>query len=236
MHDQHGEPRNQRCTDRALRILGILAGEFPDRRPLLQYETPFELLVAVILSAQTTDDQVNRVTPDLFRAYPTPAALAAAPIDEVRRIVFPTGFYRRKADHIVAAARVVVERYAGTVPIGMDDLTAIPGVGRKSAGVIRCAVYGLPAIIVDTHFGRVVRRLGFTDKADPRGVEDDLTLLLPPSEHCAASMRLNLLGRRFCTARRPRCPSCPVCDHCPFPDSQSDASVSSPANSLREAP
>ena len=187
----------------------------PDTVPFLESETPFQLLIAVILSAQCTDAKVNEVTRVLFRAFPTPTRLAGAPLADVEKIVYPTGFYREKAAHIVETARLLVERHQGLVPLGMEELTALPGVGRKTANVIRGQVGGLPAVIVDTHFKRVTRRLGLTERDEPTAIERDLEALVPPSLQFAFSMAANRHGRLFCTARNPRCGDCPVQKLCP---------------------
>lgn len=188
---------------------------YPDTAPFLESDTPFQLLIAVILSAQCTDAKVNEVTRILFRAFPTPGRLAGAPLADVEKIVYPTGFYREKASHIIETSRLLLERHDGEVPLGMDDLLALPGVGRKTANVIRGQVGGLPAIIVDTHFKRVTRRLGLTEQEDPAAIEKDLLNLVPESLQFAFSMAANRHGRLFCHARSPRCGDCPVQKLCP---------------------
>lgn len=183
----------------------------------LEYGTPFELLIAVILSAQTTDRQVNLITPTLFERFPTPEALAHADPDEIETILHPIGFFRAKRRSIQATAREIAERFGGTVPEGMEELTSLPGVGRKSANVIRGTVFGLPAIIVDTHFGRVARRLGLTGAADPAKVEREIAERVRPSEQMRLSMLLNKHGRVYCHSRKPDCAGCPIREWCPFP-------------------
>ncbi len=168
----------------------------------------FELLVAVILSAQTTDRQVNLVTGRLFETYPDAEALAAAERAEVERIIESTGYFRAKAAHIIGTARMLCDRFGGAVPDTMEDLTALPGVGRKSAGVILGAIYGKPAIIVDTHFGRVVRRIGLTAEQSPVKVEGDIAGLLAPERWYRFSMSVNAHGRAVCGAKRPQCQGC----------------------------
>jgi endonuclease-3 len=187
----------------------------PDTAPFLESETPFQLLIAVILSAQCTDAKVNEVTKVLFRAFPDPASLARAPMADVEKIVYPTGFYRDKAAHIVETARLIHERYGSEVPLAMEILTSLPGVGRKTANVIRGQVGGLPAVIVDTHFKRVTKRLGLTDQDDPAAIERDLEALVPSSLQFAFSMAANRHGRVYCHARRPDCGECPVQKLCP---------------------
>ena len=187
----------------------------PDTAPFLESESPFQLLVAVILSAQCTDAKVNEVTKVLFRAFPDPEALSRSLLQDVEKIVYPTGFYRDKASRIIETARKILTDHHGDVPLGMDELTALPGVGRKTANVIRGQIGCLPAIIVDTHFKRVVKRLGLTESDDPETVERDLLAQIPPALQFAFSMAANRHGRVFCTARKPRCGDCPVQKLCP---------------------
>jgi len=187
----------------------------PDTASFLESESPFQLLIAVILSAQCTDAKVNEVTKVLFRAFPTPQTLASAPLADVEKIVYPTGFYREKASHIIETSRLLLERFNGEVPLAMEALTSLPGVGRKTANVIRGQVGGLPAVIVDTHFKRVTRRLGLTESEDPTAIEKDLLRLVPASLQFSFSMAANRHGRSFCTARNPRCAECPVVKLCP---------------------
>ena len=200
---------------RALDIANRLCAAYPDRRPLLNYRSPFELAIAVILSAQTTDAQVNLVTPELFRRYPSPAELGAARQADVERIVHATGFFRNKAKNVIAAAQRIHERHGGTVPSSMDDLTAIPGIGRKSANVILGVVYGQPAIVVDTHLSRVTNRLGLVRTANPVRIENELRSLVAGERQTDFSMAVNLHGRYRCHARRPDCGGCEVRYLCP---------------------
>ena len=195
-----------------------LAEEYPgDERSLcaLVHDGPFQLLVATILSAQTTDEQVNSVTPALFAAYPKPADLAVADTVDVERLIHPTGFFRNKTRSLVAMAAALEERYGGEVPSRMEDLVTLPGVGRKTANVVRSVGFGLPGLPVDTHVGRLARRLGLTEETDPVKVEADLDRLVPPAERGRLSLRLILHGRRVCQARRPRCEECVLSDFCP---------------------
>ncbi len=202
---------------RLAEITRRLTERYPSYRPLLQYGSPFQLLIAVILSAQTTDAQVNRVTPALFGSYPNAARLAEAELSELEAIVRPTGFFRSKARNIRAAAAALRDGYGGEVPREMDELTALPGVGRKTANVVRGTAFGLPAIIVDTHFARVCRRLGLTHESDPEKIERELATLVPSKSQYAFSMTVNFHGRDTCTARRPGCGSCFLGDLCPYP-------------------
>jgi len=196
-------------------IIRRLNIEYPDRRPLLKYTSPFQLMVAVSLSAQTTDAAVNKVTPELFGRWPTPEALALADISELEDLIHSLGFFRQKSRNLKGAARRILEEFDGEIPQGMDDLTSIPGIGRKSANVIRAHVWNLPGIIVDTHFGRVCRRLGLTDKKDPQKVEKEISALVPLDLQGDFSMTANLHGRRYCSARKPNCVECPLNDICP---------------------
>lgn len=204
-------------TRRAVEILAVLTREYGEIPQFLVYADPFQLLIAVILSAQTTDRQVNLVTPQLFGSYPNPRALAEAPLADLERIVRPTGYFHTKAKNIRETARAVEERFAGSVPRSMEELTALPGVGRKTANVVRGTIFGEPAVIVDTHFGRVVGRLGFTAERNPERIEGDLRATVPESDQYAFSMMINKHGRVTCHARKPECPTCPITRLCPWP-------------------
>ena len=195
-----------------------LAAEYPgDERALcaLVHQNAFQLLAATILSAQTTDETVNRVTPALFLRYPTPADLAAAAPEELEDLIRPSGFFRSKARSLIGMASALEERFGGVVPESMDDLVSLPGVGRKTANVVRSVGFGLPGLPVDTHVGRVSRRLGLTAAADPVQAEADLNALVPPAERGRFSLRLIQHGRRVCVARSPRCGLCVLADFCP---------------------
>jgi endonuclease-3 len=192
-----------------------LAAEYPDAVCALHHRSPYELLVATILSAQTTDERVNMVTPSLLARYPTPEDLAAADPADVEELVKSTGFYRNKAKSIMGMARALVERHGGEVPTSMKELTALPGVGRKTANVIRSVAFDLPGLPVDTHVGRLTRRLGITTETDPVKVELELNAMIPPSERGRFSLRLIDHGRRVCVARTPRCEDCVLNDFCP---------------------
>jgi endonuclease-3 len=202
-------------TRRARRIVRELALSYPDVRCELDFRTPFELVVATVLSAQTTDRRVNAVTPALFAAYPDAPALAAADPVEVEAMIAPTGFFRVKARTVVALAAALVDRFDGEVPRRMADLVTLPGVGRKTANVVLGEGFGVPGIPVDTHVARLASRLGLSDASDPVGVEHDLGALLPRSRWVAASQLLIWHGRRRCHARRPACGVCPVDRWCP---------------------
>jgi endonuclease III len=195
-----------------------LAVEFPgNARQLcaLDHADAFQLLVATILSAQSTDERVNLTTPALFARYPNPPALAAADMGELENLIRSTGFFRSKARNLVGMAEAVVDRFDGQVPSAMADLVTLPGVGRKTANVVRSVDFGLPGLPVDTHVLRLSRRLGLTDETDPVKVERDLDPMIPAHERGSFSLRLILHGRATCTARSPRCGDCVLADFCP---------------------
>lgn len=181
----------------------------------LAFQSPFQLLIATILSAQTTDKMVNLVTPKLFPRYPTAFDLAAADPAEVESIIKPTGFYRVKARRIVAASRTLVELFDGVVPATMEDLLKIPGIGRKTANVILGAGFSQPGLAVDTHVIRLTNLLKLVSTRDPVKIERQITAMVPPEEWTGLSLRLILHGRRVCIARRPRCEECILNDFCP---------------------
>jgi endonuclease III len=181
----------------------------------LVHHNAFELLVATILSAQCTDERVNLVMPKLFERYPTPQALAAADRDDLEALIRSTGFFRSKASHILGASEAIVLRHGGEVPRTMDELTALPGVGRKTANVVLSVAFGLPGLPVDTHVTRLSHRLKLSSSSDADKIEQDLCGLYRPEEWGAISLRLILHGRRVCDARRPRCESCELADLCP---------------------
>ena len=181
----------------------------------LRHRNPYELLVATILSAQCTDERVNQVTPALFAEYPDPEALAGADPGHLEDLIRSTGFFRSKSQSLVGMARAVVERFDGEIPSAMDDLVTLPGVGRKTANVVRSVAFGEPGLPVDTHVGRLSRRLRLTTQDDPVKVEQDLDAVVPPEERGPLSLRLILHGRAVCTARSPRCGECILADVCP---------------------
>lgn len=209
-------PRGLRT--RAERIRQVLNAVFPDVNTPLRHRNAFELLIATILSAQCTDQQVNRVTGPLFTRFPTAAALAEAPLADLETLIHSTGFFRSKARHIRACAQRLQEAHGGGVPPRLEDLTRLPGVGRKTANVVLGSAFGVPGIVVDTHVARVSRRLGFTRQRDPVRIEADLMALVPRREWSAFSLRLIFFGRATCHARRPNCPACPLTAWCPYPD------------------
>lgn len=196
-------------------VLELLRPLYPDPVPLLHYDNPYQLMVAVALSAQTTDAQVNAVTPELFRVFPDPVTLMNGEISEVERIIHSVGFFRSKAKNIVAAAAMLVRDFGGVLPRRIDELVKLPGIGRKSAGVLLTHLYNEPALIVDTHFGRVTRRLGYTESKDPNRIERDCAEQMPRRRWAEASMVLNYHGRQCCTSRKPACDRCPLAEICP---------------------
>ncbi|WP_421083348.1 endonuclease III [Rothia nasimurium] len=202
-------------TRRARKINRILADTYPYAVAELDFDNPFELLVATVLSAQTTDVRVNATTPELFTRYPDAAALASARIEDVEDIVRPLGFYRSKAKAIVNLATHLVADHRGQVPGTLEDLVKLPGVGRKTAFVVLGNAFGQPGLTVDTHFGRLARRFGFTTEEDPVKVERDVAELFEPKDWTQLSHRLVYHGRRICHAQKPACGACPVADLCP---------------------
>ena len=192
-----------------------LAEEYPEAICELDHKNPYELLAATILSAQCTDKRVNMVTPALFKRYPTPKDLAEANLSELEGIVRSTGFYASKAKNFLGMAQRLVEVYDSEVPGNMEDLTSLPGVGRKTANVVRSVDLGLPGLPVDTHVGRLARRLELTEETDPVKVEMVLNPMVPADERGAFSLRLILHGRRVCPSRKPCCEECTLNDFCP---------------------
>ncbi len=201
---------------RAQEVQRRFAAAIPDPHVELRFEDPWQLLVAVILSAQSTDRMVNSVTPELFRRWPAPGALAAAEQADVEQVVKSTGFFRNKAKAIRGASKAVVERFGGKVPRTMEEMLEIPGVARKTANVVLGAAHGVPSgVVVDTHAMRVSQRLGFTQDTDPVKIEQALCALFPQSEWIRLGHQLVLHGRHVCTARAPRCAECPLNEVCP---------------------
>jgi endonuclease-3 len=209
-------PRSPR--GRAKETLRLLAEEYPGSAKELcelDHDGPFQLLCATILSAQTTDERVNLVTPTLFARYPTAVALAGADPAEVEEIIKTTGFYRNKTKSLIGMAQALVERFDGEVPHRLEDLVTLPGVGRKTGNVVRSVAMGEPGLPVDTHVGRLSVRLGLTTETDPVKVEHELNGMVPAGERGTFSLRLILHGRRVCLARRPRCRECVLAWYCP---------------------
>ena len=200
---------------RAAEICRRLLKEYPEARCRLSHSSPFELLVATILSAQCTDDQVNRVTADLFKRTSTPEAFARMPLADLEQAIRSTGFYHNKAKSISGMSKMLVAEFGGKVPVEMEDLVRLPGVARKTANVLRAAAYGLPGIIVDTHFIRLAGRMGLSTNDKPEKIEADLCALLPEDRWSAFSHAMLFHGRAVCQARRPACDRCCVSDLCP---------------------
>lgn len=199
----------------ARRVLAVLAKEYPDAHCELDFADPLQLLVATMLSAQCTDRRVNQVTPALFRRYPDAAAYAAADQRDVEALIRSTGFFRSKAANIIAMAQVLCAQHDGEVPNRLNDLVALPGVGRKTANVVLGNAFGMAGLTVDTHFGRLVRRFGWTDETDPVKVEFAVAELFAPKDWTDLSHRLIWHGRRCCHARKPACGACPLARLCP---------------------
>jgi len=214
---------------RARRITRKLFKAHPDARCALDHRNAFELLCATVLSAQCTDERVNRVTPALFKRFPDAEALAAARTSELEKLVKSTGFYKNKAKSLSGFARALVESHGGRVPRTMEELVELPGVGRKTANVILGNVYETPGIVVDTHVSRVSQRLGLTANTDPEKIEADLMELVARKDWTKFSHAMIFHGRRICIARKPRCPICPLFDDCPYP--KWDREDASPAES-----
>lgn len=200
---------------RARRINRELADVYPYAHPELDFRNPFELLVATVLSAQTTDLRVNQTTPALFAAYPTPEELAAAVPEELEAIIRPTGFFRAKARSLLGLSAALRDDFGGEVPGRLEDLVKLPGVGRKTAFVVLGNAFGVPGITVDTHFGRLVRRWKWTEQEDPEKVEAEIAEIFPKSEWTMLSHRVIFHGRRICHARKPACGACPIAHLCP---------------------
>ncbi len=197
-------------------ILDTLSRRYPVVKTQLDHQTPFQLLIATILSAQCTDNQVNKVTRHLFGAYPDPVALAGASLADIKKIIFSTGFYNHKAMNIRACAQALLDGHQGRVPENLDELVKLPGVGRKTANVVLSAAFGHSTIVVDTHVLRISNRLGLTEHTNPAGVEQDLMRIIPVASWNDLSLQLIYFGREICRARNPLCPDCPLRRQCLF--------------------
>jgi endonuclease III len=209
--------------ERAGQILAILESTYPESRIALDYETPFQLLVATILAAQCTDARVNTVTPALFERYPSPQAFIDAPQEELEEAVHPTGFFRNKAKAIKAASTAIMLEFGGEVPGTMEQLISIPGIGRKSANVILGHCFDVPGMVVDTHVKRIANLLGFVDTEDPEKIEHALEPLFPPEKWTRLGHLFQDHGRAICVARRPKCDICPIAPLCPSAGISTDA-------------
>lgn len=208
---------NGELKKRAQRIVKALAKAYPDARCALHFKNAYELLIATILSAQCTDARVNMVTPALFNQFPDAASMAEAEPAQLETLVQSTGFFRQKAKSILACSQDIVERFAGQVPKIMDELTQLPGVGRKTANVILGNCFDVPAIMVDTHCKRLSNRLELTQQSDPDKIEYELMALIPEKDRTLFSHRIILHGRQVCHARKPNCEECVLRPDCPFP-------------------
>jgi endonuclease-3 len=202
---------------RSDKIRKILRTIYSDVKTPLIHQTPFELLVATILSAQCTDKQVNQVTPVLFKRLKTPADFAAAPLKSIEKLIRPTGFFHNKAKNIKNCSRVLIEKHNGKVPQMLEELVKLPGVGRKTANVVLGAVFGISGVVVDTHVARISGRLGLTENKDPVKIEFDLMEIVPKRAWNDFSLQLIFFGRETCMARKPKCPTCPLDKLCPWP-------------------
>ena len=196
-------------------IYRALSKEYPDACCELDFATPYQLLVATVLSAQCTDKRVNAVTPALFNKYPSAKEMASARLADIERIVKSTGFFRAKARNIKALSQELMAKYDGEVPPDLDELVTLPGVGRKTANVVLGNAFDIPGLTVDTHFGRLSRRFGWTNEEDPVKVERDVSKLIPRKEWTHLSHRLIWHGRRICHSRKPACGACPLAKLCP---------------------
>lgn len=212
---KHVNHNNARIDSDA--ILAILEREFPTLPVLVRYHGTFQLLISVILTANTTDAQVNRVTPALFAQYPDAKTMAQCPDPLLlQSLIHSVGLAPKKAIYIHRTARILDQQYDGKVPLNLEALVRLPGVGRKTAHVVLCRVAGVPGVIVDTHYARVARRIGISAASSPAAIENDTMRLVSQERWCSFSQRINLLGRAWCTARAPRCSSCPIRAHCQF--------------------
>jgi endonuclease-3 len=210
--EQHNEENSQKVN----RILEILERTYPGAKTELEYKDSFQLLIATMLSAQTTDKQVNKVTPELFRRFPDPCSVARASVGEIEEIIKTCGFYKTKAINIKEASRIICERYNGQVPSNMDQLTSLPGVGRKTANVVLSNAFGRDAIAVDTHVFRVSNRIGLARAKDVTMTERQLMDRIPKNKWSTAHHWLIHHGRRICNARKPKCGECPLKDLCDY--------------------
>jgi len=197
-------------------ILQLLDEHYPRVHVTLDFRNPLELLVATILSAQCTDERVNRVTPAIFAKYPSAADYGRAPLEELERDIYQTGFYHNKARSLKGLGQALVEQHRGQVPASLEELVKLPGIGRKTANVILGNAFGIPGIVVDTHCGRVSQRLGLTRAKDPVKIEFDLMPLVPKERWTRFSLQLIWHGRAICTARDPQCPRCPLLPYCDY--------------------
>lgn len=201
--------------DRVIASVGALEKLYPDAVCSLEYNDPFQLLIATRLSAQCTDKRVNMVTPDLFKEFPTAEKMANADIKRVEELIKTCGLYKTKAQDLVGIGKMLTEDYNGVVPDSIEELTKLPGVGRKTANLVCGDIFGLPAVVTDTHFIRICNRLGFVKTINPLQVEKEMRKLLPPEKSNDFCHRTVLFGRDICVARKPKCGICPLAEFCP---------------------
>lgn len=207
-----------KTSARTKKIQEILRTRYTDVKTQLEYNNPFELLVATILSAQCTDKQVNKVTDNLFKKLKTPLDFATTPVEIIEELIKSTGYFRNKAKNIKNCSRSIVENYEGIVPNNLEELTKLPGVGRKTANVVLGAAFGIPGIVVDTHVSRIAQRLNLSDNKDPVKIEFDLMKIIPEKEWNDFCLHLIYFGREICRARNPFCPDCPINTLCYYKD------------------
>lgn len=212
------QPERDGLIERAHKIYQVLSSTYPDPHPLLIYSNAFELLIATILAAQCTDEQVNKVTRVLFTSFPDAVAMASAPLAALEEIIHSTGFFRQKAKSIKNVSTALTERHNGKVPVSIDELAGLPGVGRKTANVVAGNCFGVPAVIVDTHFKRVAARLGLCTASHPDKIEAEIRGIVPEELQTRFSLAVNYHGRYCCKARKPLCYECGVKEFCPFPE------------------
>jgi len=199
----------------AIKIIELLKKAYPDATCSLDFETPFQMMIAVMLSAQCTDERVNKTTPELFKKYPTAEAMSKADIKDIEEIIHPCGFYKNKAKNAINASKTIIEKYNGEVPCDIEELVLIPGVGRKSANVIMLEAFGRPCgIAVDTHAKRISNKMGFSKEAEPTKIEQDLLKTFPQEYFCDVNHLFVWHGRHYCDARNPKCQECPVKEYC----------------------
>jgi len=207
----------QRITQKRVNhILKILRATYPDVKTALHYKTPLEMLISTILSAQCTDVRVNEVTKTLFTRLRTAKDYAQIPLPELEELIRPTGFFRNKAKNIKACCQALVENHGGKVPDTMENLVALPGIGRKTANVVLGSAFGIPGVVVDTHVKRLSQRIGLTKEKDPVKIEFDLMPIIPKKDWIAFSHELIWHGRKVCAARKPKCPQCPLLELCDY--------------------
>ena len=206
-----------KTRNEAIKIIEILKKAYPEATCSLDFETPFQMMIAVMLSAQCTDEGVNKTTPELFEKYGTVEKMANAPLEEVEKIIHPCGFYKNKSKNAILAARTVLEKYNGEIPQEIDELITIPGVGRKSANVIMLEAFNNPVgIAVDTHAKRISNKMGFSSETEPSKIEQDLIKIFPKKYFYDVNHLFVWHGRNYCDSRKPNCSNCPVNSYCDF--------------------